>query len=325
MWHAGIDVSKARLDVYLLLEMDRPAQQAQFDNTPTGYRHLVKWLKRHTGGDGQLCLEATGVYGQAVTQYLYEQGIAVSVVNPARIKKYAESRLERHKTDQIDAKLIAIFCRKEAPDLWTPPPPELAALQALVRRRDDLLDLRQQERNRLEAAHDAAVRRSIEQHLHFIQTQIEQVEQAMHDHLDQHPDLKQQHDLLTSIPGLGDITACVLLAECRGITSFDNVRQLVAFAGLNPQQRQSGRMNFTAGISRMGRKSIRSALYMPALSAMRYNPLMVDFVERLRHNGLQGKQIVVAVMRKLIHLAYGVLKSGQPFDPHYAAKMAVTP
>src|SRR5687767_11102998 len=105
MWHAGIDVSKARLDVYLLLEMDRPAQQAQFDNTPTGYRHLVKWLKRHTVGDGQVCLEATGVYGQAVTQYLYEQGIAVSVVNPARIKKYAESRLERHKTDQIDAKL----------------------------------------------------------------------------------------------------------------------------------------------------------------------------------------------------------------------------
>ena len=324
MWYAGIDVSKETLDVYLIRDSQQGDHQTQVANSRKGHRHLVKWLRRHTSGDGHICLEATGIYGQAVTQQLYERDFAVSVVNPTRIKKYAESRLERHKTDAIDARLIAIFCQKETPDFWTPPAPELAVLQALVRRRDDLIALRGQEQNRLEAALDHAVKDSIEQHLAFIQTQIRQVEQAMLDHLNQHPDLKQQADLIASIPGLGNITACVLLAECKGITVFDNVRQLVAYIGLNPQQRQSGRMNYTAGISRMGRKSIRSALYMPALSAMRFNPIIQPFVLRLQHKGLTGKQVVVAVMRKLVHLAYGVLKSKQPFDPHFAIKMAVS-
>lgn len=324
MWYLGIDVSKAQLDVYLIRDNEQGNHQTQFSNDLKGHRRLVKWLRRHTTGKGHICLEATGVYGQAITQYLYERDFAVSVVNPTRIKKYAQSRLERHKTDQIDAKLIAIFCSKERPDCWTPPAPELATLQALIRRRDDLLNLRQQERNRLEASTDVSVRTSLEQHLAFLQAQIEQVEQAIREHLDQHPDLKQQHDLLTSIPGLGNISACVLLAECRGIHAFDNVRQLVAFAGLNPQQRQSGGMSYTVGISRMGRKSIRSALYMPAVVAMQHNPIIISFAERLRRNGLTGKQIVVAVMRKLLHLAFGILKHQQPFDPNYLEKMALS-
>lgn len=321
MWYAGIDVSKENLDVHLLGSDPEVAQTIRVKNTAQGHRRLLKWLRHHGVGQGQVCLEATGIYGQAITQYLYEHEIMVSVVNPARIKKYAESRLERHKTDAIDAKLIAIFCQKESPELWMPPAPELALLQALVRRRNDLLNLKQQERNRLESAFDHAVIVSIEQVLAFIERQIQQVEEAIQEHVDQHPQLKQQHDLIASIPGLGTHSACVLLAECKGLTIFDNVRQLVAFVGLNPQQRQSGRMNFTTGISRMGRCSVRSALYMPALSAMRCNTLIIRFVERLRRNGLQGKQVIVAVMRKLVHLAYGVLKSQQPFDPHYAEKL----
>ena len=130
--------------------------------------------------------------------------------------------------------------------------------------------------------------------------------------------MKQQRDLIKSIPGLGDLTAARILAELGDLSRFSDVRQIVAMTGLNPQQRQSGTsLHYTAGISRMGRRAIRAALYMPALSAMRHNPILRPFAERLLKQGLKKKQVIVAVMRKLLHLAYGVLKNKAPFNPNY--------
>lgn len=317
--YVGIDVSKERLDVVLVRAERQEGQH--FTNTATGYAKLHGWLSRRLKAEQvHVCLEATGSYSEGVASFLHEQGYRVSVVNPARIKGYAASQLQRNKTDQLDAALIADFCRTQQPAAWTPPAPELKALQQWVRHLDDLTRARQVAHNHLD---DGSLARSIVEHwqtqVRLLDAQIAQAQQAIRDLLDQHPDLKQQADLLRSIPGLGDTTIGKLLAECRDIRAFRDVRQLVAFVGLNPRQHVSGSsVHRRPTISRTGSATLRAALYMPALSAMRYNPVLRAFADRLRARGLAGKAIVVAVMRKLLHLVFGVLKSGQPFDPNWA-------
>lgn len=316
MLYVGIDVAKTSLQVCVLTETQ--PQQRSFANKTKGFRELSKWLKRF-GDTPWVALEATGTYGDEVSAWLHQAGIRVSVVNPARIKAYADSRLARHKTDAIDARFIAEFCRTEQPALWTPPSEAERELRTLVRHLDDLKALLQAEKNRLEARPPSAtVVQQIEQLLLLLQTQIDETINQIRDHINRHPDLKQQHDLLTSIPGLGEKTSFHLLAELGDLRRFSDVRQVVALAGLTPRQRQSGRsIHYTAGISRMGRSSLRAALYLPAVVAKRHNPILKQFADRLSAKGLQPQEVVVAVMRKLIHLAYGVVKSNRPFDSDY--------
>lgn len=317
--YLGIDVSKARLDVLLMRADKREGQQ--FTNTPTGYEKLHNWLARRLKAEAvHVCLEATGSYGEGVAAYLHQQGYTVSVVNPARIKGYAASQMQRNKTDKLDAALIADFCRTQQPTAWTPPAPEMRQLQQLVRHLEDLTRARQQARNHLEDTHLAqALVEHWQAQISLLEAQIAHTRHAISDVLNQHPDLKRQTDLLRSIQGLGDLTISKLLAECRDIRAFRNVRQLVAFVGLNPRHHVSGSsVHKRPTISRTGSASLRSALFMPALSAMRFNPVLHAFAQRLRARGLAGKAIVVAVMRKLLHLVYGVLKSGHPFDPNWA-------
>jgi len=316
--YVGIDVSKDGLDVLLIQGEHRAGQH--FSNTPTGFAKLDGWLNRRLEGPAvHVCLAATGPYGEAVADYLFAQGYTVSVVNPARIKGYADSQMQRNKTDKLDAALIADFCRTQQPAAWTPPPPEVRQLQQLVRHLDDLIQMRQQVKNRLGLP---AQSQPVTDHLHaqitFLDQQIRETKRAITDLLNQHPDLKRQKDLLLSIPGLAELTIGKLIAECRDLRAFRDVRQLVAFAGLNPRQHVSGSsIHWKPSISRTGSASLRAALYMPALTAMRFNPILHAFAERLRARGVTGKALVVAVMRKLLHLVFGVLKSGQPFDPNW--------
>jgi transposase len=296
-------------------------QQKEFLNTAKGHKQLVAWLRQASREVALVGLEATGTYSEALCQYLYDQPLPVSLINPARIKAYANSQLKRHKTDAIDAHLIADFCRTQQPPVWSPPTAEEQELRALVRHLDDLKTQRQAEKNRWEAQPNSQlVARDLLAHIQFLDQQIQQVQEAIADHIRKHPPLKQQHDLLKSIPGVGNLTSCHILAELGDLTRFQDVRQVVALAGLNPQQRHSGSsIHYTAGISRMGRASLRVALYMPAIVAMRHNPILHLFAERMKQNGLTPKQVIVAVMRKLLHLAYGILKSQQPFNPNYLA------
>lgn len=317
MEYVGIDVGKDQLQVCVLTQ---GRAQRQFENRETGWRALTKWLK--TWGEVWVTLEATGTYGDGVSAWLYQAGIQVSVVNPARIAAYARSQLKRHKTDAVDAELIADFCRTQQPPLWTPPSGAERELRALVRHRDDLKELRQAELNRLEAQPPSAtVVRHLRALVALLEAQIADAEQRIRDHIDGNPDLKAQHELLTSIPGIGDQTSFQLLAELGDLRRFTNVRQVVALVGLNPQQRHSGRsIHYTAGIARMGHGSLRAALYLPAVVAKQHNPLLKPFAERLTAQGLAPKAVIVAVMRKLLHLAYGVIHSNRPFDPHYGQK-----
>jgi len=319
----GIDIAKEKLDVCLVAEAGNQ-HQASMDNSKSGINKLHKWLKKHGAKTAHVCLEATGVYGDLLAETLHARGYIVSVVNPARIKAYANSQMQRNKTDSLDAALIADFCRTQLPTAWTPPPPEMKELRALVRHLDDLKQEKQRTHNRLEAQSvSPAVRQQLRSHIRFLDKQMVQTKQLIDHHINRFPDLKQQRDLLMSIPGIGDITACHLIAELGDWRRFDDVRQIVAFVGLNPRQHQSGNTRSTHGISRIGRASLRAALYMPAIVAKRHNPHLVAWADTLKQRGLTGKQVIVAVMRKLLHLAYGVLKSGRPFDLNFGQSMPI--
>ena len=314
--YIGIDVAKDEL-VVCLVKPEGETQETTVSNNKSGIRKLQRWLKKAGAKMGHVCLEATGIYGDEVAEILHERGYTVSVVNPARIKAYGESKGQRNKTDEMDATLIADYCRTQSPLPWLPPLPEVKQLRLLVRHLSSLKEERQRVRNRRSTLSEKAIVKQLNAQIALLEKQIKQSEQMIRDHVNKYPDLKHQRDLLQTIPGIGHLTAVILLAELGDIQRFDNVREVVAFVGLNPRTYQSGKKRVQTGISRMGRAALRAALYMPAMSARRSNPVLTVFADRLQANGLKGKQVIVAVMRKLIHLAYGILKSGMPFDSNY--------
>jgi transposase len=265
------------------------------------------------------CLEATGAYGDALAVYLHEQAHTVSVVNPAAIKAYAQSHLSRTKTDRVDAALIAGFCAERKPPAWHPPAPQLRELQALVRRLDSLVEMRTMEENRLSSGITvAAVRESVEGLIAHLSEQIKRTEALIRAHIGSHPTLKRQRELLDSIPGIGEATAAALLAEVPDIKQYRSARQVAAFAGLVPRERQSGSsVRGRVRLSKIGNARLRKALYFPAITAIRCSPFFQTWVVGLRQRGKSKMSVIGAVMRKLVHLAYGVLKTGKPFDPEW--------
>ena len=313
----GIDVSKETLDVVLVHEKGQ--KHKLFSNDTTGYNQLHQWLISLRIEQAHACLEATGQYGDGIADYLYEKGHLVSVTNPARIKYYGESKLHRNKTDKADAFLIAEFCLKENPPYWKPLSPEMKHLRALERRLSDLQTNCQQERNRLKSGEkDPWVLASIQKHIEYLENCIDDTSKDIQRYIDQNPDLKNQQKLLTSIPGIGNLTATRLLAEIGDISAFDSAPQLAAYAGLNPRGFQSGSsVHKKSRISKQGRAELRYILYMPALVAMKWNPVVLSLCGRLDKKRLPKKAIVIAAMHKLLHLVYGVLKHQTCFDPDF--------
>jgi len=318
----GIDIAKNKFDVALFQGKQHLAS-GQFTNNAAGFKKLSRWLQNKAPDPVWACMEATGRYGDALAAYLHQQKFSVSMVNPARIKKYAESQLQRNKTDKLDAAIIADFCRTQEPRLWTPPPPEKQQLKEMVRRLNTLIKERTREQNRLKSGpQSAVVRDSLETSLTFLATQITTLEAQLQTHIQQDPALKRSQDLLVSIKGIGAKTAAIILGELPEITKFTKSGQVVAYAGLSPRQHTSGSsVHKRSRLTKIGNQNLKTALYFPALSAIRCNPPVRALAVRLEKRGKTGMTIVGAAMRKLLQLAYGVLKSGQPFDPHYVAKM----
>lgn len=313
----GIDIAKTKFDAVLLV--GTRSLHKEFANTVAGFAKLTDWLAKYEAAQVHAGLEATGTYGLALAEFLHQGGHRVSLINPARIQGYSQAQLARTKTDKTDAALIARFCQTQNPEVWTPPPPEVRLLQALLRRREALIEMRVQETNRLPEVTEAPVRTSLTEHITYLEEQIAEVEKHIKDHFDSHSDLKTKRDLLTSIPGLGDQTAALLLAEMRPVHEYDSARQLAAHAGLTPRQHQSGSsVKARPRLSKLGNARLRKALYLPALVALRFNPILKDLSQRLNAKGKSKMTIVGAAMRKLLHLAFGVLKTGKPFDPNYA-------
>lgn len=314
----GIDVSKKTLDVALLSDHPKPRHKV-FANDAAGHQELLNWLTEQGVETIHVCLEATGTWALEVACALKVSGYHVSVVNPAQIHAFGRSGLKRTKTDKADALLIARFCQMHQPPLWTPPSPQVQQLQGLVRRLEHLEEMLLMEENRLGSGSiGEPVKESLEEHIAYLKGQIEKTRRHIKDHIDQNPDLKSQSQLLESIPGIGAATAALLLAELGDVTQFKSARQVAAFAGLVPRLRESGTsVRGRARLSKVGSSRLRKSLYFPAITALRFNPLIRAFGLRLSAQGKSKMLIVGAAMRKMLHIAYGVLKSGRPFDSNF--------
>lgn len=318
MHYLGIDMAKASFHVCLLTPTGQ-RKNKRGDNTPAGHQELLGWLQRQGVAQLHACLEATGTYAEALATFLHAHGWCVSLVNPAIIAHYAQSRLSRTKTDKVDAGLIAEYCQREKPAGWEPLPAEVKTLQSLVRRLDALEEMRQMEQNRLLAGdHAAPVLASLQGHLAYLDHEIQATRLQIGQPIDGHPTLKQASDLLLSIPGIGEKTIAWLLGELGMMSQFRTARQVVAFAGLSPGIHESGSSVKKRGsLSKLSRGRLRAALYFPALSALRHNPYIKALGVRLTASGKNKMVIVIAAMRKLLHLVFGVLKNGKPFDPDW--------
>ena len=312
----GVDIAKKKFDVASLIS--GKYKHKTFTNDESGFMAFVAWFLPLCGDVKPLiCMEATGAYSLRLTDFLAKQSHSVSLVNPAKIHAFGKSELSRAKTDKADAKLIARYALKMQPPLWIPIPTNIRELQALVRRVEHLLEMIQMERNRQDTA-DTIIIDSINTILATLEAELKATRKAIHDHINNDPDLKQRGDLLNSIPGIGDATIAQLLIVLSPHHGFNHAKKIVAFAGLAPAPRESGQWRGNTHIAKNGDSALRKALYMPALVAWQHNPLIRTFCERLKANGKNGKAIACAAMRKLIHIAFGVIKSGKPFDPNYA-------
>jgi transposase len=310
----GIDIAKAKLDLALRLP-DGKFRSKVIDNTPDGFAALAAWLVKHTTNPLHVCMEATGVYWEAVAEYLADAGHTVSVVNPAQIKAFGGAQLVRTKTDRVDARLIADFCSAQHPAPWQAPPPAVRALRDLVARRNALDAMRTQEHNRLLVTRDA-LKPGIEAHLTYLQDAIAEIDAAIRQRIDDDPGLKAQYALLDSVPGLGEKTIPALLSHYGGETRFGKARAAVAYAGLDPRQHESGSsVRGKTRLSKVGHASLRKALYMPAMVAMTRTAWGRAFRDRLAANGKSPMVIIGALMRKLVQIAFGILKSKKPFNP----------
>jgi transposase len=320
----GIDISKAKLDIALY--QDETYQEATFANNKDGFRRLAKWLKKQKAKEAHVCIEATGRYGEEVAEYLHGRGYPVSLVNPARVKAYGDSQLKRNKNDPQDARLIAHFCATQKPTHWTPPPPEVKELRALTRHLETLKSDRARELNRKKSGLSSdAILQSIDEHIAFLDMQIDLLERKIKELIDQNPSLRQQYELLTSIPGIGDTTAASFIAAVPDVSRFESAGQLAAHAGLTPRQHHSGSsVRRRSRLSKTGSSRLRTLFYFPALAAINWNPIVIALAHRLEERGKHRMIVVGAAMRKLLHLAYGVLKNGKPFDANYLVNMRGT-
>jgi transposase len=312
MMYLGVDLAKRKFECALLLE--ERFRNKVFDNSAEGIAQCLQWVAKFTQEPVHACLEATGPYAEALATALFDARHRVSLVNPARVREYAKGLGLRNKSDRLDARVLARFAKDSKTHPWQPPPAPVRELSALVRRLDALMEMHTQESNRHQVAHPS-LQTDIAAHLSFLNERIGELRAAIERLIDKDPDLRAQCNLLESIPGIGQTTAAWLLAELQA-KRFSCAREAAAHTGLTPIHCTSGEsVRGKPRLPRDGNARLRKVLYWPAISAMRFNPLVNALTKRLEARGKHKMAIIGAAMRKLLHIAFGVLKSGKQFDP----------
>lgn len=311
----GLDMS-LRSFVAAIWFDPRRAAKATFDNTPTGFRKLTRWLKSHGLGAVRVGLESTSTYADAAVQWLYRAGYSVFLLNPERTAYYARCLGQRNKTDPADAVTIAAYVAQHECTPWQPPPPEQKTLRELTRTRHQLTAVALQVSNQLRTATGAA-RAPLTAVLREVRQQIAELVRQIRVHLRQHPRLAESVRHLRTVKGIGLVTAATIVAELPPITAQTDPRTICGWAGLTPRRWQSGQTEGRSRISRKGNAYLRHALYMPALVAKRFNPLFVAFAARLKAAGKTNGAILGAISHKLLRIAVGLLRSNCDFDPNW--------
>jgi len=318
----GIDISKHKFDASLRISARRLRQA--FANTPAGFVALRQWLDQAGVSQLHAGLESTSRYGLALARFLHEQAFTVSILNPLALHHYARSRLQRSKHDKLEAELIVEYIAKETPPAWSPPSPAQSQLQELSR----LLQARKlqlgQERNRLESLPQSrAARSAIQRFIRLLEKEILKLESQLLTSLSAEAQMLADWKLLLTIPGIGELTAAIILAELPSY--LQSARAAAAYSGLTPARYQSGLRDTTTGLSPLGNRALRRALYFPALTAVRYNGPIAAKAQRLRTKDKPEKCILGAAMHQLVRQAWGVLKHKRPFDPNWKPPELIPP
>jgi transposase len=308
----GLDIAKAKLEACLFL-LGR-FYHSQFENSKAGLQRLRAWCQKLGAPLPAVVLESTGRYGELAALELHAAGYQVHWVNPRRIKDYARSFGRRNKTDRIDAQLSADFGAKRSLPVWPPPAPAQQELRSLLRRLADLENILQAERNRSEASADPLIAKSLARVQRALEREIESLEKQIAAHLSAHPELDAEVQRLRPIQGIGLRSARWICAEVP--RDLPNGRAAAAWLAVIPRLRQSGSsLHATAPVGAEGNRHLRKVLFMAALVARRRNPRLKVFADRLAAAGKSKIAGVIAVLHKLIKIAFSILKSGSTYDP----------
>jgi transposase len=300
----GIDVSKGRLDVCRLPNADRCA----FDNDRDGIQSLLAWLAAMP--PDLVVLEATGGFERVVVAELAAAGVPVVVVNPRQVRQFAGAVGRLAKTDEIDAEILARFGQDVRPEIRAIPGEKERDLAELVARRRQVVELRVAESNRLKQVLSLKVQRNIEHTLEFLDKQLLKLDDELDQQLKHCPLWREKDELLRSVPGVGPTTSRTLLAELPQL-GLCSRREIASLVGVAPFNRDSGLFRGRRAIGG-GKATVRSALYMATLSAVRCYPPLKTVYLRLRGQGKKAKVALVACMRKLLTLLNVILKTKTP-------------
>lgn len=306
----GLDVAKDKFDAAL----NTPQIHRCFSSDEKGMNAFLEWLKMHTS-NAWVCMEATGHYSELIAEYLIKHSIRVSIINPLQIKNFARMKLTRNKNDIIDAKLIAEYGMKMEPREFRARPAEQKELKDLVKLLETLKTQNTQLKNQLHSTQGKLAKNVLQKLIKSLENKIASLEEKIAELIKNNSALQEKVQHITSIKGIGSLTAYKILSEIYDVNHFQNAKQFAAFMGISPKQNQSGNFSGKTTISRLGNSRLRKALYMAALVAKRHNNHLSPFVTRLKEKGKAPKAIICAVMRKLAHWVFGILKSAQPFNP----------
>ena len=315
----GVDIAKSSFSLHIL-DSHKPKKSRAFSNNLLGFERVLELL-----GDQDsvvLGVEATSIYHMALATWAHAQGWTVFVINPLHVKRHAQSLPQTHKTDDIDAWHIAEFVRQRFHMLrpWSPGKPSWRRIRSLVRTRDRLIRSRVVAQNQLEStlSSEDEVRVIYERVVDFFAQEIEKVERRIRELIDNEVELREQVARLQQIPGIGEQTAFVLTAELGELAAYGHAKELTARAGLVPVERTSGSsVRGKSRVKRGGNQRVRSALYLGAMSA-RQSKAWKPWVKQREERGKVGMDLIMAIMDKMLRLAFGLMRKDHNFDPELA-------
>lgn len=325
----GVDVAKAKLDVALWLSVPKKWYACKVDNDGPGCRKLLAWAQAKSGAGAdaiRVVMESTGVYHELAAECLHDAGCNVVIANPKRVRDFARGLGYLTKTDAVDAKALARYGEQGDAQDWQPPASEIRALRALLARLAAVGEDWQREQNRLEKAQIAQtpelVRDSLLRSIERLTAEHARLRKAIEDHHDQHPGLKAERDLLRTIPSVGPGSADQLLCLLRS-RRFDSARQAAALSGLVPVEHSSGTsVRGRPRLSKQGNPRLRAVLYMASVASLRHNPELRAIYDKLLAKGKAKMAALGALMRHIVHIAFGVLKHQQPYNPALVSKIS---
>ncbi len=332
----GIDVSKDSLSVCSCKLMEDLQKEfvlgKDVPNTPHGFRSLLKWIRsiEVQGPAPVVLLEATGVYHEALAEYLYASGITVSIMQSGRVKRYAQSLDQRSKTDLLDSKMLSMLGSERSLSPWTPPSKLLRLLKGLSRERSALVRAKSLEKNRAHALEHSSHgnRRTegrYEKRMKLYKTQIAEIELEMRALIASDVALSQKMAYLESIPGVSFIASATVVSETLGFSSITSAKQLASFVGYDVVLRESGNFKGRTRISKKGNKHIRAVLHMPSMAAIRVDSTLRPFYLRLKAKKEKPIIGLVATQRKLLLLMYALWKKEIYYEPEIAKKRTAGP